>query len=101
MYENLLLLFVGFLFGLLVTIVVRLIYDSIVSKRYLDGIYNPHGWCIDGCKYMDECYANHKDADEAERNLEKFCSRCPIEYACNVIDKDTVEKAKHEFINYQ
>jgi len=100
-YENLLIMFVGFMLGVLLAVVVRFVYDQIISKKYLDGIYNPHGWCIDGCKYMEECYTNHKDPDDAEKQLEEYCFRCPIEYACNVIEKDTVKKAKHEFINYQ
>lgn len=34
--------------------------------------------CDDYCKHREECYAQNKDPDDAEKALEKFCNDCPL-----------------------
>ena len=80
---------VGVLFGSFITIGSAIMYDKNMEKHNRELIQSPEEWCMEGCKYWEECMKNHDDPDEAMDDLMRnHCEcRCPVYAAQEVLDR--------------
>ena len=41
-------------------------------------------WCEQNCKLCEQCNANHDDPDDVWKELEEYCTNCPMMVAVDM-----------------
>lgn len=80
-----LVLAVGFCFGMLFA-------NGKIHKYINQKAENPDNWCYENCKIHEKCFADHEDPDDAVKELEDYCSECPVCYAQMILYEERMGK---------
>lgn len=79
----LLLIVAGFMAGMFV--------EQVLNKKQIEKyIANAEGFCCENCKTWESIFADHKDPDDALKELQEgnHCCECPICYANWYLDEE-------------
>jgi hypothetical protein len=69
----------GVLVGIALGLSSWITYDKARKRRLEYLIKKGDIWCIEHCKKMEACMANHDDQDKAVQDLvNAYCCKCPM-----------------------
>lgn len=76
----------GIAVGAAIVIVAWQMHDKAMWKQ-LDGALNHNDFCEVGCGYYEQCFAYHKDPDDAIDDLtHNYCFNCPFGQAREIVE---------------
>ena len=52
--------------------------ECVRRKRIKAIVRDQWSWCSQNCLTYEMCDSNHKDPDDVWKELEDYCSRCPL-----------------------
>ena len=79
----------GAIFGIALTLIAGYIREIRLNKLAKESLFKTDAWCMENCKAFEKCHANHKDPDDAARELvNEYCTVCPIPIACCAIERE-------------
>lgn len=75
---------VGWLFlciGAAMAMSAWIVHDKNREKRVKKMVMSTDSWCSQTCRHYEECFSNHKDPDDALKELDDYCYSCPMAMA--------------------
>ena len=74
--------------GIAIALASWIAYDKRKEKRLRKMILESDSWCWANCRRLESCYGKHKDPDEAWKELQDYCSECPLARSIELMHRE-------------